>query len=329
MMPVWGLQRMKPGLGITIRGVIALALLQVTASTPLTAEGYADVLGTGSAKDKAVFVEMLVTQRLHGFVTSPEGLQTFAASAPESFDLLLTQLPGQLWLCGGSTGRICDDPLLAPLNDQGWASALRANDTARGILAGRIVRERLRAKVTDEQQLNEWARSAPQSWDAALSQLKEANFTCGGEAYQRCVTSSEGDDGLNAHQKSAVLLGEVAFASLILSVLIVLAISATLVCEDWSKRDERADKIRVAQEKYHAHHGEAAHEPALNSRASSSVAAAPAGLTPVMLYQGAPRAPLLPGPSVRVVTSGQHQGQGMFLISPKSAARADNEPWPV
>ncbi|CAE7033908.1 unnamed protein product [Symbiodinium natans] len=153
-----------------IRLALTLLLVKGSGSTELTPEGYAEILATNSPEKKEEFIETVVTQQLHGYVTSDEGLKNFAATAPASWPLLLSQLNGAPWLCGGATGRLCDNPLTAPLNPQGWASVLRANETARGVFARRIAVERLHAKVTNDQELMDWARTAPDTFDAALAE---------------------------------------------------------------------------------------------------------------------------------------------------------------
>eukprot|EP00439_Symbiodinium_sp_Y106_P038882 s3653_g4.t1 len=168
-----------------LRLAIVLALAEAAGSFELTPEGYAEILATNSPEKKEEFIETVVTQQLHGFVTSDAGLKSFAANAPASWSALLSQLQGLPWLCGGATGHLCDDPLTAPLGPDGWASVLRANVTARSILAKRIAEDRLNAKVTNQQQLMEWARSAPDTWDTALAELKAAEFLCGGETMRR------------------------------------------------------------------------------------------------------------------------------------------------
>ncbi|CAE6964618.1 unnamed protein product [Symbiodinium sp. CCMP2592] len=300
--------------------------------------GYAEILATNSPEKKEEFIETVVTQQLHGFVTSDAGLKSFAATAPTSWSALLSQLQGLPWLCGGATGHLCDDPLTAPLGPDGWASVLRANVTARSILAKRIAEDRLNAKVTNEQQLMEWARSAPDTWDTALAELKAAEFLCGGETMRRCEGSSEGASVLNANQRSAVLLGKLAFAAMCLAALLVAALGCALYSEDMTLQYAREGAARDAKQRFYAQAGLASAQPQAQA-ASSSPALQDSRMlqAPVMYYQVPP--PMLPAASVAnqsarsVVQNSSGLSapapQGLSVVSPASLAKAAAEPWPV
>lgn len=317
-----------------LRLAIVLALAEAAGSFELTPEGYAEILATNSPEKKEEFIETVVTQQLHGFVTSDVGLKSFAETAPASWSALLSQLQqGLPWLCGGATGHLCDDPLTAPLGPDGWASVLRANVTARGILTKRIAEDRLNAKVTSEQQLMEWARSAPDTSDTALAELKEAEFLCGGETNRRCEGPSEGASVLDANQRSAVLLGKLAFAAMCLAALLVAALGCALYSEDMTLQYAREGAARDAKQRFYAAlasaQPQAAASPALQDSRMLQA--------PVMYFQVPP--PMLPAASVAnqsarsVVQNASGLSapapQGLSVVSPASLARAAAEPWPV
>lgn len=318
-----------------LRLAIVLALAEAAGSFELTPEGYAEILATNSPEKKEEFIETVVTQQLHGFVTSDAGLKSFAANAPASWSALLSQLQGLPWLCGGATGHLCDDPLTAPLGPDGWASVLRANVTARSILAKRIAEDRLNAKVTNQQQLMEWARSAPDTWDTALAELKAAEFLCGGETMRRCEGPSGGASVLNANQRSAVLLGKLAFAAMCLAALLVAALGCALYSEDMTLQYAREGAARDAKQRFYAQASLASTQP--QAAASPALPDSRMLQAPVMYYQVPP--PMLPAASVAnqsarsVVQNSSGLSapapQGLSVVSPASLAKAAAEPWPV
>ncbi|CAL1169647.1 unnamed protein product [Cladocopium goreaui] len=126
----------------------------------LDAKAWANIT---SLSEKEVFLQALVKE-LHGSVVSDAGLKSYALVAPSEYNLLLSQLKTQLWLCGGDTGRPCDAPVANWQNVVGGKDPQKTAAFAQNLLRWRGM------EVSDEQAFLAWARSPPEDLNAALDQ---------------------------------------------------------------------------------------------------------------------------------------------------------------
>ncbi|CAJ1338139.1 unnamed protein product, partial [Effrenium voratum] len=222
--------------------LLLLSLVQAEAS--LDAQAYADVLSQPT-EEKEAFVEGVVTKTLHGFVLSDSSLKDFAEHAPPTYDLLVGQLKIQPWICGGDTGRLCSAPATAPLNAQGW-QGVYSDPASRLIFARRVAMERLDKEVVNATELEAWARTAPQDFETALGELKDAPFLCSWPCPDQEVPGMEG--GMTESQRRQVFVGELAFACLCLlaapqEVALLVLIAGAMVYADRRGASKHAEGV--------------------------------------------------------------------------------------
>eukprot|EP00435_Cladocopium_sp_Y103_P017545 s301_g4.t1 len=172
-------------LGPAHRRCIALCLVSCVVDGSLDAKAWANLT---SPSEKEVFLQSLVTE-LHGSVVSDAGLKSYAL-APSDYNILLSQLKTQLWLCGGDTGRPCDAPGIAPhLKEENWQNVVGGKDPQETAAFAQNLLRWQGMEVSDPKALLAWARSPPKDLDTALNQLKDASFTCGHEAIELLVAA--------------------------------------------------------------------------------------------------------------------------------------------
>lgn len=212
--------RMLPISAFQRRCFLALSLVSCVVDANLDAKAWANIT---SLSEKEVFLQALVKE-LHGSVVSDAGLKSYALVAPSDYNLLLSQLKTQLWLCGGDTGRPCDAPVA------NWQNVVAGKDPQKtAAFAQNLLRG---MEVSDEQAFLAWARSPPEDLNAALDQLKGASFVCGGS--RPCHHSFAAGDPteLTPQQSRAVWTGTIAFICLCLLVVVIVVIAYAIVQED-------------------------------------------------------------------------------------------------
>ncbi|CAK9035021.1 unnamed protein product [Durusdinium trenchii] len=261
-----------------------LEVLEVKKGTSLDAQGWSSVFH-GPLTTKEAFLKSLVTQKLRGYVLSDTGLNAFAPTAREEFEVLLSQLKKQTWLCGGLTGHACDAPDTAPLFQEDWQRVVNdhdANKTAQ--FAKQVVRMR-GMEVQDEEALRTWARSQkPGSrFEAAFGELTEApDALCGGTATP-CKTSHTTGE-LTGLQQRAVWTGTLAFLALCVTVCVLVIIAYAVVQEDKRKSTSHDLQMQVRNSKLKYQHSLALREMQSILPQAKAAAPAPRGAAPAVGY---------------------------------------------
>lgn len=254
------------------RRCIALCLVSSVVDASLDAKAWANL---ASLPEKEVFLQALVKE-LHGSVVSDAGLKSYALVAPSDYNILLSQLKTQLWLCGGDTGRPCD-AVVAPEKEEKWQNVVGGKDPQKTAqFAQNLLRWRLGMEVSDQQALLAWARSPPEDLDTALNELKGASFVCGGS--RPCHhTFAAGDPGeLTPQQSRAVWTGTIAFICLCILVVVIVVIAYAIVQEDKQRSTSHDLQVQVRNSRLRYQHSLAQKELASSAAQEQKMPLVPA-----------------------------------------------------